>query len=713
MRQLFINIALFLSLLLVSNVGICHENSLFQDLKMVELEIQSLLDDAHNDSTLSKLNEALKRCVQYRLHKNECNVRLRIAKELIFHGRYTESQEHLDASLEIIEHLNDTTQLITYYRILGLHHHERGNLDLATSNYLQAYELALQHNIEDDATVLINNLATIFNEKGLYHQAIKHYKKSLDRNPGLRLKSIVMGNMALSFIKLKEFDSARYYLQTALNVCEEVPDKDCTYTPLSLLVMLFQNQQELDSALKYSDQLLAEFTDRTEDVELIIRYNQRGLIFLNKGDGRKAIPNFRKALKIANKAQYKQSHLLHANLAFAYEILGMYDSAYLSMIDHLYFRDSMERVNTSSKVEDLLIKYEAREKEHEIKLLQKENELRKIEIINQQNQFEKKQLQEQLEAQAAENKIRELKATNELQFVSLQKEKMAQAQQENQIALLEKEKELKQAELDRQKVKQVAIASVATLIVLAVLILLEIYRQKERATKQLAEQAEEINRQKTKELIRENEMKEIKANIAGQEKERIRIAKELHDSVAGNLAGIKLGLERLSGSNGDQEVLTQVKKNIDQTYHEVRSISANLSPIKSKEVGFSAFLSNYINDLNQLHPFEIEFNCSVDKAFSNMSDHQKLETYRILQELMNNIVKHADAEFIEVSINEVDGHLNILVEDNGKGFCQQSAKMGMGLKNIQSRVKKLNGIFNIDSVIDRGTIVNLDLPVHE
>jgi signal transduction histidine kinase len=712
MRRLFIPSHYFiLSLLLVITTAFCLNARDIQDQSYIKKQIETLISKPNSDTHLENLKFALSLCLPNKLYQEEGIVRLKLAEHYIANENTTEAFQELRASQEIFESLGDSVNMVSNLRQFGNYYNLINQMNRCTEYYLAAYELALELQLEEEITILINNLAVVFNSKGLYDKAIKHYRRSLERGPSIDVKVAVLGNIALAFMKKQEFDSASLYLDRAMITCEDSEDKNCTLTPLSHITMMYQLQSQLDSALKYSDLLIEKYKGTNLESDLLVRYNQRGLIFLNMNRPKKAIQNFRKSLVLAKKLIFDRTHLLLANLAFSYERLGRFDSAYYFMTYHLDFRDSIDRANRDSKVEDLLIKYEAREKEQEIALLQKENDLKKVQLINQQSQFEKNQLKEQLEAQAVENRIEQLKATNEIQYVSLQKEKFEKEKKENQIQLLEKEKELKQAEVDRQKVIQLATILVAGLIILAVLILLVVYRQKEKATKQLSIQAEEINQQKTKELLRENEMKEIRASISGQESERIRIAKELHDSVAGNLAGIKLGLERLSAVNGNQEILQQVKKNIDQTYDEVRSISANLSPIKSKEIGFISFLENYLNDLQKLHSFEIELNHSIQTAFSLMDDHTKLEIYRILQELMNNVVKHSNARFIEISINEVDGSINIIVEDDGNGFDIKTVKKGMGLKNIYSRIDQLNGLVNVDSAPKRGTIVNLDIPM--
>ena len=99
----------------------------------------------------------------------------------------------------------------------------------------------------------------------------------------------------------------------------------------------------------------------------------------------------------------------------------------------------------------------------------------------------------------------------------------------------------------------------------------------------------------------------------------------------------------------------------------------------------------------------------VDGVLSNEA---KLHVYRIIQELLNNALKHANATEIDVQVNKMDGHLFIMVEDNGQGFDHTNAKEGLGLGNLKSRVNVLRGEMEIDSSKDRGTSITVHIPIH-
>lgn len=280
---------------------------------------------------------------------------------------------------------------------------------------------------------------------------------------------------------------------------------------------------------------------------------------------------------------------------------------------------------------------------------------------------------------------------------------------EQEIFLLQKEKELQEAALASQVFER-NLAFIGGLLALAVAITFGVvYQQKIRVSRQLAIKTEEVNEQKTKELLRENEINTINASIDGQEKERIRIAKELHDGIAGNLASIKLNLSRLSRDKG--LILQPVIRSIDETYQEVRIISHHLIPPGVEETPFVKLIENYSNDIQEISELEINLNCHPEGQTNQLSNETKIEVYRIIQELVSNVIKHARAKSVDIQLVLSNDNLNLIVEDSGIGFDQDIVTNGIGIKNVRSRVDKLTGTIQFDSTTEQGTTVNINIPV--
>lgn len=220
---------------------------------------------------------------------------------------------------------------------------------------------------------------------------------------------------------------------------------------------------------------------------------------------------------------------------------------------------------------------------------------------------------------------------------------------------------------------------------------------------------------KNKEIITLQQQKDItklQALIEGEEKERIRLAQDLHDGINGDLSSIKFQLSSVDINNlsPENKVLFHNALNmIDSSCSQVRNISHNLSPTAITEFGLLNSVKNYCSKLEQLHPIKITF-----QHFGNeikLSNNIETIIYRIVQELVNNIIKHAEATEAMVQINYHKSNMFITVEDNGKGFSKASKNAGIGLKNISSRIAFLNATLD-EEHHTKGTTFNINIDLN-
>ncbi len=287
----------------------------------------------------------------------------------------------------------------------------------------------------------------------------------------------------------------------------------------------------------------------------------------------------------------------------------------------------------------------------------------------------------------------------EVKFQILQKEK--------EIELLKKDQQLKENQLaSEKKLKQLIF--VAFLIVLvSSIILLIVYYQKLVAKNKLSKKQQEINGEKINTLIKEQELKLIRAAIEAQNTERIRIAQDLHDSIGGNLAAIKLQFDSTLNNNNNE--FNIIKGQIDETYHLIRRISHNLMPEKFYQNKFTYLVKEYLDEIGNAHDLTIVFNVFPETEINNMHEKLSVEIFRIIQELLINTLKHAKAKNVNIQIDLLDDIICLIFEDNGIGFNVENNHEGIGLQNIRNRLAKLDGTLKIDSVLNRGTILHIEI----
>lgn len=195
-------------------------------------------------------------------------------------------------------------------------------------------------------------------------------------------------------------------------------------------------------------------------------------------------------------------------------------------------------------------------------------------------------------------------------------------------------------------------------------------------------------------IEREQEVRTLESLMEGEEKERFRIAKELHDGVNGDLAAIKFKLTSLLETNN--QVINEAVAMIDTSSEQVRAISHNLVPPSLRDFNVLEAVATYCENMNAIHDAEIMFQHVGEDIV--LEKKQEANLFRIVQELVTNSIKHADAKEIIIQLSNIEDNLQLTVEDDGKGFDVANVKSdGIGMQNVKSRVDYLGGLMDIKS----------------
>lgn len=230
----------------------------------------------------------------------------------------------------------------------------------------------------------------------------------------------------------------------------------------------------------------------------------------------------------------------------------------------------------------------------------------------------------------------------------------------------------------------------------------------------LAEQQKTLQEQKVATLLKEQELTTIDAMIEGQEKERQRIANDLHDDLGGLMATVKLHFNSLHSKIKDDtdELYKKTNQLIDEAYEKIRVIAhAKNSGVIAKQ-GLLKAVEQMAEKVSAANGISIEVK---DFGLDNrMENSLELTLFRIIQELITNIIKHGQAAKANIHLTNHGDTLNILVEDNGIGFNTHkipTESSGMGLKSIDKRVAHLEGTLHIESEPGKGATVIIDIPL--
>jgi len=225
----------------------------------------------------------------------------------------------------------------------------------------------------------------------------------------------------------------------------------------------------------------------------------------------------------------------------------------------------------------------------------------------------------------------------------------------------------------------------------------------------IALQKEKIKNQLYEQELKAQELNGIDEILNAQEKERSKIAADLHDNLGSKVATLKLYLDSFNDKDGFDSFYEKLKIIVNNTYDDIRKIGSNKNfgaLINKGLIPSTKAIANQISDSKKISINVI--NVDVKKRIENAIE---IQVFRIIQELLTNIIKHAQATEAIVQFSEHENVLNIIIEDNGLGFRAEDSRQGVGLSNIEKRVEKMNGEFVIDSTIGHGTTVILNIPL--
>lgn len=237
------------------------------------------------------------------------------------------------------------------------------------------------------------------------------------------------------------------------------------------------------------------------------------------------------------------------------------------------------------------------------------------------------------------------------------------------------------------------------------------YRQKKKRI--IAEQAESIEKQRADTLLKNQQLISIDAMISGQEQERQKVAQELHDDLGSTMTTIRLYFDNIRNDHSEKNASMFDRTNdlLEEAYNKIRNMShvKNQGIIASK--GLIPAVESLASQISKSKKLNVEvIHYGLDKALDNSFE---LKIFRIIQELLNNVVKHAEATNCYINLTSYDDQLNIMIEDDGKGFhyVPQPNSDGIGLYSIEQRIDHMEGTFQVDSAIGRGTTINIDVPL--
>ncbi len=234
------------------------------------------------------------------------------------------------------------------------------------------------------------------------------------------------------------------------------------------------------------------------------------------------------------------------------------------------------------------------------------------------------------------------------------------------------------------------------------------YKQKRKLT----ENQKQLKDQEIAQLLKEKELKNMDALFEGREEERKRIGRDLHDRLGSMLSTVKLHFSAIETRIDDLKKDNQTQYNkatalLDEAVGEVRKIAHDLVSGTLVNNGLSAALFEMKNTIEETGKLKV--NIFETGNINNKDIEFEIAIYRIVQELISNVMKHANASKVDIYLTQTETDFTLIVEDNGKGFDTKAQANGIGMANIKQRVEKLGGTLSIDTKPSKGTSVIVEI----
>lgn len=613
-----------------------------------------------------------------------------------------DSSIHLyNEALKIRSLLNDDLGVARLYNKIGIIYQRIGDFSKALNNQQNA--LSLFEKVQNDIGISysLNNIGILQQNLGRYEEAIIYHKQSIaikqkiNDKQGLAQSYVNVGNI---FKIQEEYAKAEEYYTKAVDVSRMLGNKEYLSNALNNLGSL---QQKLKKNTLAKANILESYelrNDLNDSKGKVSCLNNLGDILMDEGKYDSAKLVIDKAEQLAKNGKNTKPELImvYQTQSKLNEKLGNATASLEYYKKYAAYKDSLFNNDMSNKFTELEAKYKTAEKE---KLIQQQQSKLNKSLYDLAQQ---KLLLSQNELEIAANEL-EIKKQNEL----ILEQRLDSNIKSQQIFALNKENKINALELKNQKLennrKNILLIVVAAIGLLLLLLVYSFYRRyKLKKEKQL--QAE---------IFKQQEIA-TKGILEAEENERKRIASDLHDGVGQLMSAAKMNLSAMEcdipfANEEQKKVYQKVLSLVDESCKEVRTVSHNMMPNALVKAGLASAVREFIN---QIDGRVIKTDLYTEGLNERIDSNIETVLYRVIQECVNNVIKHAGANHLDISlIKDADG-ISVTIEDNGKGFNTNSRANfeGIGLKNIQTRVEYLKGTVEWNSAAGKGTLVAIHIP---
>ncbi len=526
-----------------------------------------------------------------------------------------------------------------------------------------------------------NNLSRIYRERGWYPEALEIVIKSLEVFEELGDSTQIateLTSIGYIYSKMGDYAESLKWQKKALAIPHGYSDSANIGLMYGRIGIIYDELGMYDSAHYFNNIAVAYFKAVHDEQYLGLWFSNIGNTFIKEKRYDAAEKYFNDALTLSLKEEDKS--IIYINLGNVYTKTGLFDEAERTLNQAV--TRCIKHKQTSFLSEAYYRKYELAEKQGKTKSA--------LEFFKMYNNLNDSILNIEKTEQIARMRIRfeTEQKEKELLVEKAEKEKIAKEKAQAEIKVYNRNKWI------------IGISSLTLILLFFGLYIVQRNRRKAQAEKDAV-------------IIEERE-KGLKAVITAQEDERKRIAKDLHDGIGQQLSGLKMAWQTFTGDvqekiPGEEKRLKKLTGILDEAASDVRTISHQMMPRVLSESGLIPAIEDMLE--KSLGPTKIKYNFETFQVESRFEENIEVSIYRVLQELINNIIKHAGALVVSVQLFTNKGYLILMVEDNGKGFELKSNTEGHGLLNIKSRINAINGEVSYNPSPESGTVATVRVPI--
>lgn len=551
-----------------------------------------------------------------------------------------------------------------------------------------------------------------------FHKAYKSFKLAKQNPKHQYYSAKMLYNMAFIQGRFKDYTGSEVLIFEAISKFENVEPvskkekekkNENLYRCYNHLGLIYHNLDEFDKAVYYHNKAL-EYLENVENKGVYREgsLNNLGLVYQKVKNYDKALENFNKALKYRDVK--KQNPNFYAriidNIAYTKFLKGDTINIKDDLYSALKIRDSLDYLSGIVISKRHLSEFYATQKDT-LKAMSFANEAFKLadSVENYRDKLETLLLLSNVDRNNSNKYLKEYVRIND----SLQTEDRKIRNKFTRLRF-ETDEYIQETEKLSQQNIYISLGGFVTILFLSFAYVVRVQRNRNKELNFEKEQ------QKANEEIYSLMLKQQTKLQEGRMKERHRISEDLHDGVLGRIFGTRLGLGflNLKGDTSSVEKLNMYIDELQNIEKEIRAISHELkNEILSSKEDFFKIIEELIEKKSNLGGLDWEFDYDEKIHWETISDSIKINFYRIIQESLQNVIKYAKASKIEVSINLIDGSIELVIKDNGKGFDVNEKRKGIGLKNMESRAGKLNGSFEVISFKNEGTTIYVNCPVQK